>query len=80
VTYRLVHRPDLDATGYRIPDQLGDDLTWIDVVTFRIAEPADAHEAALAVTTSRAAWESQGCPEELTLHLTAPIPGAPAES
>jgi hypothetical protein len=80
VTYRLVHRPDLDATGYRMPEQIGDPVTRLDVVTFRLADPADEHEAALAVTTSRAAWESQGAPEELYVTLTTPTPTEEPES
>lgn len=43
-------------------------------VCFRLAHPADSHEAMLRLTLSRAAWASQGSPEELTLALTAPVP------
>jgi hypothetical protein len=69
-----VHRPDLDATGVRFGDSIDDPPTRFDLVTFRIDAPGDEHEAVLAVTTSRAAWKSQGSPEELYLTLTAPLP------
>jgi hypothetical protein len=72
--YRLVHRPDLDATGYSLPDYPGAQLGVIDCVAFAIAQPADAHEATLALTLTRAAWEAQGSPGELFLSLTAPTP------
>jgi hypothetical protein len=76
LTYRLVYRPDLDAIGLRrrhgaSPDDLP---TYLDLVTFRLAASADEHEESLTVTMSRAAWESQGAPEELSLSLSAPTP------
>lgn len=76
--YRLVHRPDLDATGISLPDRLGAEPSVIDRVTFAIAQPADAHEATLALTLTRAAWEAQGSPDELFLSLTAPTPEEPS--
>lgn len=61
VEYRIVRFPPLDRHS---------------VVAFRLPHPANAHEAMFTVTLSRAAWESQGTPEELSLSLSAPIPGA----
>jgi hypothetical protein len=69
-TYRLVHRPDLDATGYALGATVDAPVTVIDRVSFAIADPSDEHEATLALTLSRAAWESQGSPEELRLRVT----------
>jgi hypothetical protein len=70
-TYRLVHRPEHDATGCAIA--LDGEVTQIDRVGFAIDDPADEHEAAVRLTMSRPAWESQGSPEELLLALSAPI-------
>lgn len=42
-------------------------------VCFRLAHPADAHEALLKLTLSRAAWASQGSPEEITMGLATAV-------
>jgi hypothetical protein len=57
--YRMVTEP---VTGH--PDY---------PVVFRIAAPADVHEARMALIVSRPAWESQGSPEEITVELTTEV-------
>lgn len=39
---------------------------WVD---FCVVDPDDEHEAMLRLYTSRAAWQSQGCPPELEITI-----------
>jgi hypothetical protein len=75
--YRVAHRPELDATGYALPDRADAESVPIDRVGFAIADPADEHERTVRLTMSRPSWESQGSPPELFLTMTVPLPEAP---
>jgi hypothetical protein len=57
--YRMVYDPD--------------DVTLVGSVVFRMAEPADEHEAMVRLRMSAASWISQGTPREITLSMTAPV-------
>lgn len=68
---RLEHEPSRDYTGVLVGRTSEDRDTPIDRVTFCLPDPADEHEASLQLTLSRAAWEAQGSPEEITLEMSA---------
>lgn len=61
MSYRLVYRPE--------------DVSVVGTVAFTIADPADEHEAAVLLRFSAASWISQGCPRELVLDMSVPVPG-----
>jgi hypothetical protein len=59
------------VNSYTLVQQPG--LTTSEFVWFTMREPTDEDEACLSLSLSRASWQSQGSPPELTLTLATAV-------